>query len=204
MSSRSLSLPKSVAAAGGIEKWNQQPTLKQLNAMMDAMCTATTVEDAVAQVNAIFGLGHYLWAYMYMRKLGMRSIDLLYGTILAEPSVLLPVMYTPTVGEACQVRAPHTLPSSLVDTIQRCGAPLSRSFAPCILSEIRPDAAAATRHVHLHPGASSTSLEQQPRSRATAHQPQPTAHRTVGLLLGCTSPVRRRRCCRTAATSRPW
>lgn len=175
MSSRSLSLPKSVAAAGGIEKWNQQPTLKQLNAMMDAMCTATTVEDAVAQVNAIIGLGHYLWAYMYMRKLGMRSIDLLYGTILAEPSVLLPVMYTPTVGEACQVRAPHTLPSSLVDTIQRCGAPLSRSFAPCILSEIRPDAAAATRHVHLHPGASSTS------QRPTSHSLPLTAR------LGCSS-----------------
>lgn len=31
-----------------------------------------------------------------------KSLDLYYATILAEPSMLLPVVYTPTVGEACQ------------------------------------------------------------------------------------------------------
>eukprot|EP00947_MAST-08B_sp_MAST-8B-sp1_P005587 g5587.t1 len=47
-------------------------------------------------------LGHYLYAYMYMRNLADRNPDLCYATILAEPSMLLQIMYTPTVGEACQ------------------------------------------------------------------------------------------------------
>jgi malate dehydrogenase (oxaloacetate-decarboxylating)(NADP+) len=99
---RELSLAKSVAAFGGIEKWNEQPALKPLQAMLEAMVTATTPEEAVEQVNAMINLGHDLWAYMYMRKLADKNVDLFHKTILSEPSVLLPVLYTPTVGEACQ------------------------------------------------------------------------------------------------------
>ena len=43
-----------------------------------------------------------LWAYMYMRKLADKDIHLFHKTILAEPAVLLPCLYTPTGGEACQ------------------------------------------------------------------------------------------------------
>merc|ERR1719456_1707909 len=47
-------------------------------------------------------LGHNLWAYAYLRALSAKNVDLYYGMLLAEPALLLPVAYTPTVGEACQ------------------------------------------------------------------------------------------------------
>ena len=48
------------------------------------------------------GLGHNIWAYAYLRVLYNRNPDVYYATLLAEPNLLLPVAYTPTVGEACQ------------------------------------------------------------------------------------------------------
>ena len=64
-------------------------------------------------------VGHNLWAYMYMvpaaqlcrptvtvlgvqRQLYDTNLDCFYGCLLAEPALLMPVVYTPTVGEACQ------------------------------------------------------------------------------------------------------
>merc|ERR1719235_1825655 len=41
-------------------------------------------------------------AYAYMRMLYFKNMEVYYGALLAEPSTLLPVVYTPTVGEACQ------------------------------------------------------------------------------------------------------
>jgi len=100
---RPLSLPKQVAAAGGIEAWNKQSSdVKQLHAMLDSMCTATTVEKALEEVQAVMSLGHKLWAYAYMRMLYSKNRDVYYGALLAKPQMLMPVVYTPTVGEACQ------------------------------------------------------------------------------------------------------
>merc|ERR1719420_449556 len=99
---RALSLPKSVHNAGGIAKWNEEPLRKNLITMIGNMCTATTVEEAAEQVNAMIELDHHLWAYMYMRMLLDKDIDLGFRTILQDPAKLLPIMYTPTVGEACQ------------------------------------------------------------------------------------------------------
>lgn len=42
------------------------------------------------------------WTYAYMRKLYDRNPRLYFATISAQPSKLLPAVYTPTVGEACQ------------------------------------------------------------------------------------------------------
>lgn len=69
---------------------------------MDGMCQAKTVAEALTEVASVMQLGHNLWAYAYMRKLYQRAPDLYYATLLAKPSELLPVVYTPTVGEACQ------------------------------------------------------------------------------------------------------
>merc|ERR1719161_2922371 len=97
------SLPKGVAAAGGIEKWNRGSThVRELKDMLERMCTATTVEEALRQVKAVMLLGHNFWAYAYMRMLYFKNMELYYATLLAEPQTLLPVVYTPTVGEACQ------------------------------------------------------------------------------------------------------
>jgi len=102
-SNRELSLGKSVSAAGGIEAFNKQsPDVKQMCAMLDTICTATTVEQALEEVQAIMSLGHKLWAYAYMRMLYNKNMDVYYGALLAKPTVLMPVVYTPTVGEACQ------------------------------------------------------------------------------------------------------
>mmetsp|Transcript_159961 Transcript_159961/g.307017 ORF Transcript_159961/g.307017 Transcript_159961/m.307017 type:complete len:653 (-) Transcript_159961:53-2011(-) len=100
---RELSLPKAVAAAGGIHAWNaQHEDVKQLLTMLSSMCRATTVQDALREVRAIMSLGHNLWTYAYMRKLCDRNMNLFYATIAAEPALILPSVYTPTVGEACQ------------------------------------------------------------------------------------------------------
>ena len=62
-------LAKSVAAAGGIAKWNEHSDLSQLSRMLDASCTATTVEEALSEIKGIMSLGHNLWAYAYLRTL---------------------------------------------------------------------------------------------------------------------------------------
>ena len=122
---RVLSLPKSVVAAGGIEKygfrnspaqsaatcaharrrrrrWNSHPSLSQLQTMLRAACTATTVAEALVEIKGIMLLGHNLWAYAYLRTLGAVNPTIYYGLLAADPALLLPVAYTPTVGEACQ------------------------------------------------------------------------------------------------------
>ena len=122
---RVLSLPKSVVAAGGIEKygvafailqrnspaltprrrrrrWNSHPSLSQLQTMLSAACTATTVAEALVEIKGIMLLGHNLWAYAYLRTLGAVNPTIYYGLLAADPALLLPVAYTPTVGEACQ------------------------------------------------------------------------------------------------------
>merc|ERR1712166_614289 len=38
----------------------------------------------------------------YMRVLYKHNIDVFFGCLMAEPAMLMPVVYTPTVGEACQ------------------------------------------------------------------------------------------------------
>lgn len=96
------SLPKTVSASGGLAAWNSKPHHKELSAMIGAMVTAKTEAEAVAQVNTMIELDHHLWAYMYMRNLMDKDIDLAFKTILSEPAILLPIMYTPTVGEVCQ------------------------------------------------------------------------------------------------------
>ena len=48
--------------------------------MMKVLVTATTIEEAMAQVNSMIHLGsdHYIWAYMYMRNLANHDLDLAY------------------------------------------------------------------------------------------------------------------------------
>ena len=99
---RVLSLPKSVAAFGGLDAWNQQDALALAHAEIAAVCNATTVGAAVAEVSELIDAGDDLKAYRYLRQLLGKDQKLGYATILAEPAKLLPIAYTPTVGEACQ------------------------------------------------------------------------------------------------------
>jgi len=100
---RNLSLAASVAAKGGIDKWNSEDEdLDSLLKMLSAMCSATTPEGALKEVKAVMSLGHNLWAYAYMRMLYAKNPEVYYAALLKKPSMLLPVVYTPTVGEACQ------------------------------------------------------------------------------------------------------
>jgi len=103
VSALKLSLPHRVAEAGGIAEWNAAHEDVQIMAhMLGAMCKAQTVEQVLVEVGAIIQFGHLLWAYAYMRTLYVKDVDLFYGALLAAPTKLLPVVYTPTVGEACQ------------------------------------------------------------------------------------------------------
>ena len=42
-------------------------------------------------------------AYKYFRVLHNRNVDLYYALIISDPAKFMPIAYTPTVGEACQV-----------------------------------------------------------------------------------------------------
>ena len=99
-----------VEAAGGIEAWNKKdPYRAYLLNSLSAMCQATTPEEALVEVFSIMEMGHNLWAYAYMRMLYEKQPEVYYGALLAQPAKLLPVVYTPTVGEACQKfgKMPH-------------------------------------------------------------------------------------------------
>jgi malate dehydrogenase (oxaloacetate-decarboxylating)(NADP+) len=100
---RQLSLPTAVRAAGGIRAWNNSHShLREMLRIFESVEKATTVEGVLQEVTSIMSLGHNLWAYAYMRYLYNKNMNLFYATLLAKPSLLLPVVYTPTVGEACQ------------------------------------------------------------------------------------------------------
>merc|ERR1719420_1219042 len=70
--------------------------------MIRQMCTANSEETALEQVTAMINLDHHLWTYMYMRMLMEKDLDLGFKCIMSQPADLLPIMYTPTVGEVCQ------------------------------------------------------------------------------------------------------
>ena len=92
-----------VEKAGGVKAWNSaDPERAYMLRTLDAMCQAKTAEQALIEVQAIMSLGHNLWAYAYMRMLHSKRPEVYYGALLLRPSKLLPVVYTPTVGEACQ------------------------------------------------------------------------------------------------------
>jgi malate dehydrogenase (oxaloacetate-decarboxylating)(NADP+) len=100
---RSLSLARSVAAVGSVKEWNDQTEeQKALCAMITNMCTAKTKDEVLVQISAMVELGNYLWAYMYMRRLAKLNMEMCYQVIMENAEYLLPVMYTPTVGEVCQ------------------------------------------------------------------------------------------------------
>jgi malate dehydrogenase (oxaloacetate-decarboxylating)(NADP+) len=100
---RNLSWPKQVALAGGADAWNNKTQeQKALIDMIDGMVSVTTWQDALQQVKSMIELGHFLWANMFLRMLQVKSTDVYFALMMREPSLLLPVMYTPTVGEVCQ------------------------------------------------------------------------------------------------------
>jgi len=100
---RHLSLPKEVMKFGGLAAWNQRPELAPLVGMLDGMAdTVETADDALMKVKSMKQLGHDLWAHMWMKALRAKNLDIYYEVIMREASLLLPMMYTPTVGEVCQ------------------------------------------------------------------------------------------------------
>mmetsp|Transcript_17211 Transcript_17211/g.44283 ORF Transcript_17211/g.44283 Transcript_17211/m.44283 type:complete len:611 (+) Transcript_17211:91-1923(+) len=100
---RCMSLAKAVENAGSVQAWNNhQPELATLDRMLNTMCLANTVEEALTEVRSTRQLGCDIWAYAYMQTLRSRNENLYYQVLLAHAEELLPVVYTPTVGEACQ------------------------------------------------------------------------------------------------------
>lgn len=54
------------------------------------------------EIDAIMVMGHKLWCFVYIRTLYNRDMDLFYNLMLSDPMKMMPIAYTPTVGEACQ------------------------------------------------------------------------------------------------------
>ena len=90
-----------VDKAGGIAAWNDRTTATaKAWRDLENSVTATTVAQALAEVSKY---ENRLDAYKYLRVLYNRNVDLYYGLIISHPAKFMPIAYTPTVGEACQV-----------------------------------------------------------------------------------------------------
>ena len=87
---------------GGVGRWNAQAGVGEVLRILDCSCQARTVPEALAEVRGFCSLGHHFWAYAYLRMLHHKNPTLYFQTLLAEPAFLMPIVYTPTVGEACQ------------------------------------------------------------------------------------------------------
>jgi len=99
---RQLSWPKEVMMAGGPAAWNQRLELAPLLAMLGGMADVGTADDALTKVRSMIQLDHHLWAHMWMKALHTKNLNIYYEVMMKQPSLMLPVMYTPTVGEVCQ------------------------------------------------------------------------------------------------------
>lgn len=90
-----------VDKAGGIAAWNDRTTATaKAWRDLENSVTATTVAQALAEVSKY---ENRLDAYKYLRVLYNRNVDLYYSLIISHPAKFMPIAYTPTVGEACQV-----------------------------------------------------------------------------------------------------
>lgn len=84
-----LPLALQVAAAGGIDAWNvRSGKHAALHTMLKVLVTASNIDEALTQVNAMIELGneHYIWAYMYMRNLANHDLDLAYRCVASSVS----------------------------------------------------------------------------------------------------------------------
>jgi malate dehydrogenase (oxaloacetate-decarboxylating)(NADP+) len=64
---------------------------------------ATTLEHQVARVNLeLSNLDNDLQKYLFLSDLQSRNETLYYATLMSDPATFMPLVYTPTVGEACQ------------------------------------------------------------------------------------------------------
>ncbi|MGO7863339.1 NAD-dependent malic enzyme [Rhizobium leguminosarum bv. trifolii] len=65
--------------------------------------TPTSIESQVARINAQLGaLGDDLQKYLLLSDLQARNETLYYAVLMSDPAGFMPLVYTPTVGEACQ------------------------------------------------------------------------------------------------------
>src|SRR5262245_30915401 len=63
----------------------------------------TTIELQVARIHAeLANLDNNLQKYLLLSDLQARNETLYYAVLMSDPASFMPVVYTPTVGEACQ------------------------------------------------------------------------------------------------------
>ena len=64
---------------------------------------AITIEMQVARVHAqLTNIENDLQKYLALSDLQTRNETLLYAVLMSDPAAFMPLVYTPTVGEACQ------------------------------------------------------------------------------------------------------
>ena len=62
-----------------------------------------TIELQVARLHAeLANLDNDLQKYLLLSDLQARNETLFYAVLMSDPASFLPIVYTPTVGEACQ------------------------------------------------------------------------------------------------------
>jgi malate dehydrogenase (oxaloacetate-decarboxylating)(NADP+) len=64
---------------------------------------ATTLEQQLARIHLeLTHLDNDLQKYLFLSDLQARNETLFYAVVMSDPATFMPIVYTPTVGEACQ------------------------------------------------------------------------------------------------------
>ena len=148
---------------------------------------ADTLETQIARVHAQLAvLDSDLQKYLFLSDLQSRNEMLFYAVLMSDPATFMPLVYTPTVGEACQ-KFDHIFRASrglyLPITAQGAAARIARQLAAagCPLHRrdrrrAHPRPRRSRRRRHGHPGRQAGALHRL-RRRAAATDPADHARR---------------------------
>ena len=139
-----------------------------------------TIETQAARVHAQLGaLDSDLQKYLFLSDLQARNETLFFAVLMSDPATFMPLVYTPTVGEACQkfdhfFRSTRGMYLPISARGPARGTPRQLAAEGCALHRrhrrrAHPRPGRPGRRRHGHPGRQARALHRLRRRAAAAH-----------------------------------